>query len=317
MQESNNTPVQEQKGKKNTKVILLVIGILLLISFLSIGTIVFYFLHFDNQAQEEQTVLENEDDLVVDLDDIIEYPMHILATELDVTAFTDIVLSDYDGLYVDIFEGLPNTDEEYLGIPGIVHYFQRTHADNDEAPTVLEKEYGYKMDMKIVNIDSAKEEFHEERFESAILEIENKSLEREALLSTFRMGMGGGIQTIPVKSIEGVEYDNTDRVFSFLSVVYTQETPGTRLDDIEGPSFTISVYAIKDNNIIFLDLYGVDVSTLGVSENDLVNCFGEEVGPNYTYYDMDCVIELLEDDVYTASITQVANELVSRFEIEE
>ncbi|KUK77334.1 MAG: hypothetical protein XD93_0396 [candidate division WS6 bacterium 34_10] len=240
----------------------------------------------------------------------------------DVSEYTDIVLSDYDGLEVYVSEGF---DDVPSIVSGMVEYTLKSYRYSDENEDVKYELYGPNMRMEIVNEKILANEDQEALFEQAKLDIINKNIDADyfevGYLDIFRNSLSDAAYK-PVKTIE-VDYPNTDSVFGVLFLGGYQDGPfayPSKEENIGAP-VTLRVYAIKGDNLISLSSFYFHTSELGVSKEVHNSCTiedSDEYTPNYEgYFDVDCLSEVLQSDEYDEKIQEFTDDLVERFELAE
>jgi hypothetical protein len=248
----------------------------------------------------------------------------------DVSEYTDIVLSDYDGLYVNVSTGLSNYPSF---VSGEVTYDLKSYSDHvsreleeggESGPTLYEL-YGPSMKMVIINEKVLSNQEQETLFEQAKTDILSKNMEASdfevGYLELFRDSLSDSAYK-PIKEVE-VDYPNTDSVFGVLFLGAYQDFPfayPSKEENIGAP-VTLKVYAIKGDNLISLSSFYFHTSELGVSKEVHNSCTiedSDEYTPNYEgYFDIDCLSEVLQSDEYDEKIKEFSEDLVERFALAE
>jgi hypothetical protein len=240
----------------------------------------------------------------------------------DVSEYTDVVLSDYDGLYVYVSEGF---DDAPSIVSGMVEYTLQSYMDSDENQDVKYELYGPNMRMEIINEKVLSNQDQKTLFDQAKTDIINKNLEADdfevGYLDIFRSSFSDAAYKA-VKEIE-VNYPNTDSVFGVVFLGGYQDGPfayPSKEENIGAP-LTLKVYAVKGDNLISLSSFFFDTSEIGVSKEDHDACTiedSDEYSPTYEgYFDVDCLSEVLQSDEYDEKIQEFTNDLVERFELAE
>jgi hypothetical protein len=240
----------------------------------------------------------------------------------DVSEYTDIVLSDYDGLEVYVSEGFD--DAPYI-VSGMVEYSLKSYMDSDENVDVKYELYGPNMRMEIINEKVLANEDQEALFDQAKVDIINKNIDANdfevGYLDIFRNSLSDAAYKA-VKEID-VVYPNTDYVFGVLFLGGYQDGPFAypSLEENIGAPVTFRVYAIKGDNILSLSSFYMDTAELGVSKDDHDACTiadTDEYSPTYEgYFDTDCLSEVLQDEQYDEKIKGFTDDLLERFELAE
>jgi hypothetical protein len=318
----------KEKGEKKTlfradkkvKILLAVIAALLFLSLTFLITLVILNLPSvdsttggtDTAEQEELTdesMEEQTEDTTSD---------HLLAENTDVSEYTDIVLKDYEGLGVWVFD--PYSEDSWVEeedrdsfYPGIITYYPIDfYEDNMETQEPV-------MFMEVVNSQNAVTDEQKDLFEKAVEDIQEKNLEADYLdigkLEVFNHSYGSAA-FIVAKEIENVEYPNTDEVFSVLTVGGYQDSPWANpsTDEQFEVNMTIFVFAIKGDNIISLESFD-ELDSLEMEREDYLSCFIEEEDEVYEgYFDTNCLAEVLSSGKYDEQAKELAEILVERFE---
>lgn len=310
MDEIPNTEnlIKENKKLKN----LLLPSIILLtlsLSIIALVVVVNVLPISKENAETSDTTIEPSKDVEYD---------NLLADDIDVSEYTDIVLKNYEGLGVSIFQ--PYSKDSWIEedfqdyyFPNIITYYPIDYYDENE-----------KMEMEIVNSQNAVSDEQKKLFNKAVEDIQEKNIEADDLnmgeLAVFDHS-GGGEGYDVAKEIENVYYPHTDEVFSVLTVggyqdlAWTENRPTTDKDiDVR---MTIFVFAIKDNNIISLKLTD-ELNSLEVEKEDYLQCFIEEQNGEFEgYFDTICLAEVLSSGKYDEKAKELAEDLVARFELVE
>jgi len=224
------------------------------------------------------------------------------ASNIDVSEYTDIILTNYDGLeisYTDYSE-IGDTHESGL-ISGIVEY--KRYAPRFEAMTVVNK--------KVLS-----QEQIEEFYNPAYNDILNNNISAEwfragaepwVLATTFSPGAFD-----PLIEIKGLVYPNTDHLFAVLALSHGQEYAPAGEED---GNYQIIVFAIKGDNLIRLESDRNNfVKDLSMSREDNNTCT-EEIPDYYTSYNAECLSNIFKSGKYDEAIKEAAEDLVTSFEI--
>jgi hypothetical protein len=326
----DNAPKTETliRQNKRLKISLIISLVLLVLSVSFIGIIVV--INLLEKAQDAQPIGPQE---VTEIPETVDKDSEFLIAETtDVSEYTDISLQNYDGLGVNIFKGFDHSfglEEDDLDsfVPGIVSYFPLDWAESDKTYDEKYSLFGPEMTMDIVSSNSISNDQQQKLFDISKKAIEQKDLDARDLdighLPVFRTYIAGSARHDVVKQIEGIDYENSDDSFTVLFIGGYQDGPFLDIDKIGGvgTTFKISVFAIKDDNLITLTGYYNNTANLGVSEEDHMDCvvYDEEAYPleyNPEYegtFDTSCLVEVLQDEKYDNEITDLAEDLVGRF----
>ncbi|KUK76591.1 MAG: hypothetical protein XD93_0824 [candidate division WS6 bacterium 34_10] len=323
-----NTPSTESLVQQNKKLKLFLI-IFSVVTVLLLSLIIVILLLNKSDASDDIYTVDQTEPIDQDIPEENSSEFQ-LAQTTDVSNYTDIVLSDYKGLYVEISTGL----SPYPSFPsGEVIYNPKSYLDHvseelvegvEPGPTLYEL-YGPFMRMEIINEKILSNQEQETLFEQARMDILNKNLEAEdfevGYLEIFRDSLGDAAYKA-VKEIE-VNYPNTDSVFGVLFLGGYQDGPfayPSKEENIGAP-LTLKVYAVKGDNLISLSSFFFDTSEIGVSKEDHDACTiedSDEYSPTYEgYFDVNCLSEVLQSDEYDEKIQEFTDDLVERFELAE
>jgi hypothetical protein len=305
------------RKNKRLKIFLIIILILLLLS-LSFIALIF--------IAQPKTIDEDTTD-TIEQTEVEKDTSYQIAQTTDVSEYTDIVLKDYDNLYVRIFkgfdegDGLTEEESEYC-IPGIVTYSLQSYVDSEETYDVKFEKYGPQMHMKILNLKNVENEDQRDRFYQAVDDIRNKNLEASYLdvgyLDPLRDFLGGEARHEIVKEIEDVNYNNTDKTFAVFALGGYQETPLTypESDENIGVAFTVFVFATRGNNIIQLESHFPNTAILGIPREDHLSCAEQENDSESYTYNLKCLADLMSSNEYDTQLRAIVNNLTERFELE-
>jgi hypothetical protein len=294
------------KEKKRNKTLIIILISFLTILILSVLAI-FIFIPFSDTDDIDTTPLqsENEPDYTSQL--------------LDVSEYTDIVIKDYEGLDVSIFDAYSSDswvdegDREKF-FPYIISYYPIDYYDTEvetEEPVMF---------MRIVNSQNAVNDQQRALFNKAVEDIQEKNLEADYLdageLEVFNHTYSSAVYVVS-KEIENVDYPKTDEVFSILTVGGYQDLPYANPSKNEtfDVNMTIFVFAIKGDNII--SLQSIDnLNSLSMGREDYLSCFVEESDDESEgYFDSECLAEVISSDKYDEKAKELAEGLIVRFEL--
>jgi hypothetical protein len=294
------------KEKKRNKTLIIILISFLTILILSVLAI-FIFKPFSDTDDIDTTPLqsENEPDYTSQL--------------LDVSEYTDIVIKDYEGLDVSIFDAYSSDswvdegDREKF-FPYIISYYPIDYYDTEvetEEPVMF---------MRIVNSQNAVNDQQRALFNKAVEDIQEKNLEADYLdageLEVFNHTYSSAVYVVS-KEIENVDYPKTDEVFSILTVGGYQDLPYANPSKNEtfDVNMTIFVFAIKGDNII--SLQSIDnLNSLSMGREDYLSCFVEESDDESEgYFDSECLAEVISSDKYDEKAKELAEGLIVRFEL--
>jgi hypothetical protein len=296
--------MNKKSNVKNKKTLIIILVALLLI--LIAGT-AYILIYNPFSTTEDSPTTEDEPDYTNQL--------------LDVSEYTDIELTNYDGLAVSVFQGFeesPSVKAKDGYLPGIVRYSLKDWTENLESDQVKYVQYGPDMRMSIVNSDNITNPVQQSKFDEAKQDILNHNTEANSLefgyLDIFKDFIGGEARHDFVKEIEGVKYPNTEETFAVLFIGGYQDGPFAYPDSEEniGGPFVIKVYSIKDNNLITLSSRHLNTAELGVSRDEHMECVIEGEEPEY---DTDCLVDILKDEKYDEKVLEFTNDLFDRFEL--
>lgn len=313
--------VVEKKNNKGLKIALIIVSVLLFFAVAFITLIVIYNINLEEESIDnesiEEVILEQEEEEESVSD-------HIDAANLEISEHTDIRLKKYEGLYGRIFLGFDDVDDELAEwvYPVIISYYPKDHADymgNDSE--LAYSLYGPYMEMGIVNRNSAKTEEHRITFQRSLDTI----LERDTNIDSghlpaFRQYLWGGSAHRFIKEIKDLEYTGIDNVFSVFLIGGYQDGPWERSENIEdfwGLRFIILVFGVKGDNLITLTLSDRIDRVLDLSIERHYSCidFTKDADDGLYDYDLACIKEILQGEEFNQPIKDLANQLISRFEI--
>ena len=284
VEETPSSPIVQAPEKGKSKTFVIVVSILLLL-IVGVGG---YYVYTQYFAPEEVEQVQEED---VDV--------------LDVSEYTDIKLTNYEGLEGSVTEA--NEESNTLG--GIVIYNTG--------------EYG-SAEMSIVNKKVLEGEEELESYLTAYNDIKDKNMEAGWLMDgaepwiLMTQSKGTPLYS-PLLMIEGFEYPNTDYSFAILSLAHGHEFASA---DSTSSNFNIHIYAIKGDNLIRIQSVGGNlIKDIGLSEESSTECSEmtteyTSTDENYLTYNVECLMGVFDTGTYDERLLELTNTLAERFTIQ-